>query len=64
MFSPCGTLRCVLMSSIFNNCARGLERTLISRLRPIVELFLFFYMVRCDDYWCKIDGMRIAENIK
>ena len=41
MFSPCGTLRCVLMWSIFNNCARALARTLISRLRSLVELLLF-----------------------
>ena len=35
IFSPCGTLRFVLMESIFNNCARALARTLISRLRPL-----------------------------
>ena len=28
IFSPCGTLRCVLMQSIFKNCARALARTL------------------------------------
>ena len=38
IFSPCGMLRCVLMKCIFNNCARALARTLISRLRPIVKL--------------------------
>ena len=42
IFSPCGTLGCVLMWSIFNNCAGALARTLISRLRPLVELLLFF----------------------
>ena len=42
IFSPCGTLRCVLMRSIFKNCARALARTLISRLRPPVEPLLFF----------------------
>ena len=42
IFCPCGTLRCVLMWSKFNNCARPLARTLISRLRPLVELLLFF----------------------
>ena len=42
IFSTCGTLRCVLMWSIFNNCARALARALISRLRPPVEPLLFF----------------------
>ena len=42
ILSPCGTLRCVLMKSIFKNCARALARTLISRGRPLVELLLFF----------------------
>ena len=42
IFSPCGKLLGVLMCSIFSNCARALARTLISRLRPLVELFLFF----------------------
>ena len=42
IFSPCGTLRFVLMESIFNNCARALARTLISRLRPLFELLLVF----------------------
>ena len=42
LFSPCGKLRCVLMNSIFSNCARALARTIISRLRPLVELLLFF----------------------
>ena len=41
IFSPCGTLICVLMKSTFNNRARALARTLISRLRPLVELLLF-----------------------
>ena len=36
IFSPCGKL------GIFNNCARALARTLISRLRPLVELLLYF----------------------
>ena len=31
-------LMCVLM----HNCARALARTVISRLRPLVELLLFF----------------------
>ena len=42
IFSPCGTLRRVLMQSIFNNCARALPRTLIPRLRFLVDLSLFF----------------------
>ena len=42
IFSPCGTLRRVLMQSIFNNCARALPRTLIPRLRFLVDLLLFF----------------------
>ena len=41
IFSPCGTLRCVLMLSTFNNCAHALAKTLISRLRPLVELLFF-----------------------
>ena len=52
IFSPCGALRCsVLMKSIFNNCARALARTLISRLSPLVELLLFFirYVVVTTD---------------
>ena len=58
LFYPCGTLRCVLMQSIFNNCARTLARTLNSRLRPLVELLLFFirYVV-VSEHWCKIDGV-------
>ena len=40
--SPCGTLRCVLMQSIFDNCARAPARTFISTLRPHVDLLLFF----------------------
>ena len=42
IFSPCGKLLGVLMCSTFSNRARALARTLISRLRPLVELFLFF----------------------
>ena len=42
IFSPWGTLRCVLRWSIFNNCARALARTLILRLRLLVGLLLFF----------------------
>ena len=53
IFSPCGALRCVLMQSIFNNCARAQAGTLISRLRPLVV----FHTVRCSDYQCKIDGV-------
>ena len=30
------------MESIYNNCARTLARTLISRLRPLVGFFFFF----------------------
>ena len=42
IFSPCGTLRCILMQTILNNCARALVRTLISRSRPLVEVLLSF----------------------
>ena len=45
IFSPCGTLRCVLMYSIFNICARPLPRTAISRLRPLVEVLFFIRYV-------------------
>ena len=31
IFSPCGTLRCLLMRSIFNNCACTLATKLLSR---------------------------------
>ena len=34
--------RCVLIEGVFNNRARALARTLILRLRPLVELLLFF----------------------
>ena len=34
IFSPCGTLRCVLMKSIFNNCARAVARTLMQGSDP------------------------------
>ena len=39
------------MQSTFNNCARVLARTLISRFRPLVELLLFFirYVVVTTD---------------
>ena len=40
IFSPCGTLRCLLMQC--NNCARALARTLISRLTPLVDILSFF----------------------
>ena len=60
IFSPCGTLRCVLMWSIFNNCARALARILISRLRPLVV----FHTVRCGDYWCKIDYVYACALLK
>ena len=62
IFSPSGTLRCVLMQSIFNNCARALARPHISRLRPVAELLLFFHTERCSDYWRL--RMRFNENIK
>ena len=42
MFSPCGTLMCVLTWSMFNTCARALARTLSLRLRSLVDLLLFF----------------------
>ena len=65
IFSPCGTLRCVLMWSIFNNCARALARTLISRLRPPLELlFVCFFFPRCGDYWCKIAGIYACALLK
>ena len=43
IFSPCGTLRYVLMQSIVNNCGRALARTLISRLRPLLSFCQFSY---------------------
>ena len=52
------------MKSIFKICARALERTLISRLRPIVELLLVFVPVRCGDYWCKIGGAYACTLLK
>ena len=63
IFSPCGMLRCVLMQSIFNNCARALERILISRLRPLVQPLLFFirYVVV---HWSKIDGVYACAFLK
>ena len=55
-----------LIQSIFNNCARTLARTLTSRLRPLVELLLFF--IRYDVVTTGAKQMRlhmcIAENIK
>ena len=52
------------MKSIFNICARALARTLISRLRPLVELLLVFVPVRCGDYWCKIGGADACTLLK
>ena len=47
--------RRVLMQSIFNNCARALAWTLISRLRPLVEVYLFFirYVVVMDGVYAR-----------
>ena len=63
ILSPCGTLRCVLMYSIFNSCARTLAKTFISRLRRLVEFLLFFirYVVVQNRWRLR---MRISENIK
>ena len=63
IFSPYGTLRCVLIQSIFNNCARAQARTLISRLRALVV----FHTVRVvfllvQNRWRL--RMRIAENVQ
>ena len=52
------------MYSIFNNCARALARRLISRLRSLVELLLFFHTLSCGNYWCKIDGVYACTLLK
>ena len=64
VFSPCGTLRCVLMQSVFNNGAGALARTLISRLRPLFGLLLFFIRYVVVTTGAKIDGVYACALLK
>ena len=54
------------MLSIFKNCACALARTLISRLRPIADLLLFFtrYVEVTTGANRSRSRMHIAENMK
>ena len=45
------------MYIIFSNCARALARTLILRLRPLVELLLLFIRYVVVTTGGKIDGV-------
>ena len=63
MFSPCGTLRCVLMQSNLTIAHALLQGHSCKAQTPSGALVVF-RTVRCGDYWCKIAGVCTCALLK